>query len=120
MYIDKIILPFIALLKGINENAHVYYFHDPEFIPEGIFLKLIGKKVIFDIHEYYSEVIPSRLGVKRTFGFIKLVSNLLFERIPFYFYDLLVFPTTSIEHKIGIPSKSITLINLPKIQDIKK
>jgi glycosyltransferase involved in cell wall biosynthesis len=38
-------------LYSLRLNSHVYHFHDPELIPLGIILRLLGKKVIYDVHE---------------------------------------------------------------------
>lgn len=33
---------------ALKEKAQIYHFHDPELIPAGLFLKILGKQVIWN------------------------------------------------------------------------
>lgn len=42
---------FKVLFLAIKEEADVYQIHDAEMLPFGLILSILGKKVIYDIHE---------------------------------------------------------------------
>ena len=46
-----------------REDADFYHFHDPELLLLGVALRLQGKKVIYDVHEHFPQVVFVRTWV---------------------------------------------------------
>lgn len=49
-----------AFRAALGEKAEIHHFHDPELLWVGLLLRLMGRKVIYDVHEDYSRKILSR------------------------------------------------------------
>lgn len=52
-----------VLKKMIEVDADVYHFEDPELLPLRSALQKRGKKVIFDSHEYFADLILTKLWI---------------------------------------------------------
>jgi glycosyltransferase involved in cell wall biosynthesis len=109
-----------VLWKAIKLKAGVYHFHDPDLIPYGLILKLLGKKVIYDVHED----VPKDILGKEWLGNIRLrkvVSSLfgLFMKLSTLFFDRIIAATPSISKRF--PKNKTTVIgNVPIIALIDK
>lgn len=61
-----------VMRKGLSTKAKIFHFHDPELIWVGIILRMLGKTVIFDVHENVSAQIKDKkwLVFPKLFSFI--------------------------------------------------
>lgn len=54
-----------ALYRALRWGADIYHFHDPEFIPYALLLRLLGKQVVYDIHEDYVSAISQKFYIPK-------------------------------------------------------
>ncbi len=114
-----LIKPFSALQKALKTKAKIYHFHDPELIPLGIFLRLLGKKVIFDSHENVSHQIENKawlgpLFLRKTVAF----SYRLIEKIGIWSFNSVISVTPEIVQFLS-PKKGVLISNYPIISMIE-
>lgn len=111
--IERMLLTtYRLLIKALKEKADVYHFHDPELIPVGLFLKLCGTKVIYDVHEDYPASIKKREWLP---PFIRnIVADVfnIFEKIGSRFFDAVIPATEGISKRFP-NSKVVILHNYP-------
>jgi glycosyltransferase involved in cell wall biosynthesis len=56
-----------AYREAIRQNAELYHFHDPELLPVGLLLRMLGKKVVYDVHEDLSVDLATKHYIPRIF-----------------------------------------------------
>lgn len=109
-----------ALRKAISLKADIYHFHDPEFIFYAIILKILGKKVIYDVHEDVPLQILSKEWIKGSIlKKIISISFNLYEKLNSRFFNAVVTVTPDIQKKFS--NKNVIMLrNMPITEDINK
>lgn len=102
-----------ALYKALKLNADVYHFHDPDLIPAGLLLKLLRKKVVYDVHED----VPKDILSKEWIGSLcirRIISFLFCKLLKFssLFFNSIIAATPSISKRFP-ENKTIVLRNVP-------
>lgn len=110
------VLSWIAFFKALKINAKVYHFHDPELMFIGVWLKLFGKKVIYDVHED----LPKQVLYKPWIKFLvvrKIFSVIIYlcEKFCCLFFDAIMPATPDIASKFN-SKKTIVIRNLAIIK----
>ena len=103
---------------ALKENANIYHFHDPELIPVGLLFRILGKKVIYDVHEDYPLDIRSRYWLPLWMQ--KPVAWLLefFENFSARYFNCIVSATPTITKKFkSINNNNVTIQNFPRLDE---
>lgn len=108
------------LLRAIKTKSKVYHFHDPELIFIGLILKILGKKVIYDVHEDYEKAILSKSYIKPSLRSIVAFIFNIFEKNFSRFFDAIIAATDEIEKNFSPYNQNTVLVrNLPWKKDFK-
>lgn len=102
-----------VLYLSLGQKADVYHFHDPELISVGVILKLLGKKVIYDVHEDYSKQILSKPYLPKIIR--NAIANLTktIEYISSNIFDGIITATDDILKNFTHHKKAISIRNFP-------
>ncbi|RST74187.1 glycosyltransferase [Siminovitchia acidinfaciens] len=106
--------------KGLEIDADVYHFHDPELIPVGLKLKKKGKKVIYDVHEDVPRQILNKSWLP--FKSQKVISKLFetYEEKASKKFDLLITATAFIRDRfLDIKANAVDVNNFPILNELK-
>jgi len=101
------------LFLALCQRADIYHFHDPELIIVGIILRLLGKKVIYDVHEDVPKQILNKdwienVSIRKITAF---VMNII-EQIGAFLFNRIVVATPDIAKKFS-KKKTVILRNFP-------
>lgn len=89
-----------AYRKALNVNADIYHFHDPELLPWMVRLQTHGRRVVFDSHEHFTEVLRKRLN-----------GNPALSWLPFVYHRYQRYATAQLSGLVAITDKMIDVIN---------
>ncbi len=106
-------LTFRVLILAIKQKADIYHFHDPELIPAGIVLKILGKRVIYDVHEDYGKsILLSYYLPKYIRGVIATTVDLI-ERFASKYFNNIIAATDNILEKFSYHKGATVIHNFP-------
>jgi glycosyltransferase involved in cell wall biosynthesis len=97
--------------KSLSLNGEIYHFHDPELLPYGLLLKLVGKKVIFDSHEDIEYDIKQKIYLNK---YVRIVFARVYKIIEILFaknFNALVGATPHITERLSIYHKNVVNLN---------
>lgn len=102
-----------VLVLAIKQNADLYHFHDPELIPAGLALKLLDKKVIYDVHEDYGKSVQLSYYLPVYTRKITAKTVDIVERLSSIFFDNVITATDDIHKKFSSNKDALTIQNFP-------
>lgn len=105
-----------VLRAARGERGDVYHFHDPELIPAGLWLKLAGKRVIYDVHDDLPASVLSKAWIRP--GLRKLVAPVVgaLEETAARLFDCVVVANPAHGHRFP-PARTVTVRNLPDLTE---
>lgn len=108
----------LCFIKAKETKSDIYHFHDPELIPYGVVLKIMGKRVIYDVHEDLALDIQSKHWVPEILKFPLGIFCWFIEAITTYFFFEVIAATKSIETKFKrFNPQALAVCNYPIITD---
>jgi glycosyltransferase involved in cell wall biosynthesis len=101
-----------VFLAALREGADIYHIHDAELLPWGQVLRLLGKRVVFDMHENLVEDIRTRPWLPPMLGrvtgwMLNCLAPFLLANIPVVFAE-----SSYIKHYPWV-KRSVVVLNMP-------
>lgn len=113
-------LTWRAFRLALRQRADVYHFHDPEFLPFGVLLKMFTRgKIIYDVHENVPKQILNKMWLpvwsRKALG----LAYVLVERICLPFIDKVVIAEDSYIANYRRRKNVVAILNYPLLPYLK-
>lgn len=105
--------------EALRQDVDIFHFHDLELLPAGLLLKLCGKRVIYDVHEDYSQALLSREWIPSWLRRIVTQMVACGEVLGTQFFDGVAAATPHIAKRFSA-SKTMTVQNFPLLNESAK
>lgn len=105
--------------QALREQADLYQIHDAELLPWALLLRLMGKTVVYDMHEHVPKDICTKTWLPNwarpvVATLIRLAERILFIRLP------IVFAESSYARDYQWVRRSVVVLNLPSLELLPK
>lgn len=102
---------------ALDERATIYHFHDPELLGVGIALRLLGRRVIFDVHEDIPKDVIDKPWIA---SFLRRPLSLICEivlRAAQRHMSAIVAATPAIARRFQ-PPRVVVVANYPRLEEL--
>jgi glycosyltransferase involved in cell wall biosynthesis len=113
---ERMTLSPLRILKRAA-NAQIVHFHDPELIPAALVLKLLGKRVVYDVHEDLPRTIEYKYWIPAPLRWLVARITEIIESVSAHFFDLIVAATPTIGKRFPA-QKTVVVQNFPILSEL--
>ncbi len=102
--------------EALRQRADIYHFHDPELLLAGLLLKMLGKRVIYDVHEDLPRQMLTKYWIP---AWSRRLLSCIVERLENFaarWMDGVVAVTPTIARRFN-PRKTVIVCNYPRLED---
>lgn len=117
--IGRVIIGFWRALRMARKiKADILHFHDSELMLLGVFLSMLGCRVVYDVHEDIAETIKTRKWLPIFLKNPVSIIMLFLEKTTSIFFAAIVTVTPKISLKFP-KSKTVLVRNYPRISELE-
>lgn len=107
-------MPWVAMVRALRTRADLYHYHDPELLPMGFVMRwLLGKRVVYDIHEPIPQQILSKAWLPKWSRRLVGAAYRLIERMLIPGQTLVLANENSAR---DYPSSAVVVCNYPLVE----